>query len=45
MLFDMEKAVTLNFLELKDGKHYLTAKGKEARGEFRMGSKFGPYFL
>lgn len=41
----MEKLVTSNFLELKEGKHYLTAKGKEAGGEFRMGSKFGPYFL
>jgi phosphatidylserine/phosphatidylglycerophosphate/cardiolipin synthase-like enzyme len=41
----MEKLVSLNLLEMKDGKHYLTVKGKDAGGEFRMGSKFGPYFL
>ncbi len=32
-------------LELKDDKHYLTDKGKEAGGEFRMSKRFGPYFL
>jgi hypothetical protein len=26
-------------------KHYLTAKGKEVGGEFRMSSRFGSYFL
>ena len=31
-------------LELKEGKHLLTTKGKELGGEIR-GSKFGPYFL
>jgi phosphatidylserine/phosphatidylglycerophosphate/cardiolipin synthase-like enzyme len=41
----MEKLVTLGMLEIKDEKHYLTTKGKEMGGEFRMGSKFGPYFL
>ena len=41
----MEKLVTANFLELKEGKHYLTNKGKEANGEFRMSPKYGPYFL
>jgi phosphatidylserine/phosphatidylglycerophosphate/cardiolipin synthase-like enzyme len=41
----MEKLVTSGFLEVKDTKHYLTTKGKEVGGEFRMGSKFGPYFL
>ncbi|MEQ1557809.1 MAG: phospholipase D family protein [Methyloglobulus sp.] len=40
-----EKLVTSGLLELKDGKHYLTAKGKEVGGEFRMSSKYGPYFL
>jgi len=40
-----EKLVSAGLLEVKDGKHYLTAKGKEIGGEFRMGSKFGPYFL
>jgi phosphatidylserine/phosphatidylglycerophosphate/cardiolipin synthase-like enzyme len=41
----IEKLVTSGWLELKDGKHYLTSKGKEAGGEFRMSSRFGPYFL
>jgi phosphatidylserine/phosphatidylglycerophosphate/cardiolipin synthase-like enzyme len=41
----IEKLVTSSLLELKDGKHYLTAKGKEAGGEFRMSPRFGPYFL
>jgi len=40
----LDKLVALGLLEVKEGKHYLTAKGKEAGGEFR-GSKFGPYFL
>ncbi len=40
----LDKLVATGYLELKDGKHYLTAKGKEAGGEFR-GSKYGPYFL
>ena len=31
-------------LEIKDGKHYLTDKGKDAGGEFRM-DKFGVFFL
>ncbi|WKJ91662.1 phospholipase D family protein [Methylomonas montana] len=41
----IEKLVSASYLELKDGKHYLTAKGKEIGGEFRMSPKFGPYFL
>jgi hypothetical protein len=41
----MEKLVALGYLESKDGKHYLTAKGKGSGGEFRMSPKFGPYFL
>ena len=40
----IEKLVATGFLELKDGKPYLTPKGKEAGGEFR-GSKYGTYFL
>jgi phosphatidylserine/phosphatidylglycerophosphate/cardiolipin synthase-like enzyme len=40
----VEKLVISGLLELKEGKHYLTAKGKEAGGE-HMNSKFGPYFL
>lgn len=41
----IEKMVSTGHLESRDGKHYLTAKGKDAGGEFRMSSKFGPYFL
>jgi phosphatidylserine/phosphatidylglycerophosphate/cardiolipin synthase-like enzyme len=41
----IEKLVSSGFLELKEGKHYLTAKGKEVGGEFRMSPKYGPYFL
>ncbi|MFT3760222.1 hypothetical protein [Thauera sp.] len=40
-----ERLITIGLLELRDGKTYLTAKGKEAGGEFRMSPKFGPYFL
>ena len=40
----IEKLVASGFLELKEGKPYLTPKGKEAGGEFR-GSKYGAYFL
>jgi phosphatidylserine/phosphatidylglycerophosphate/cardiolipin synthase-like enzyme len=41
----IEKFVQSGFLEVRDGKHYITAKGKEVGGEFRMSPKFGPYFL
>ncbi|GFE72123.1 phospholipase D family protein [Chroococcus sp. FPU101] len=41
----LEKLLTMGYLELKERKHYLTAKGKEIGGEFRMSKKFGPYFL
>lgn len=41
----MEKLVNYGYLELRDNKHYLTIKGKEAGGEFRTGQKFGSYFL
>lgn len=41
----VEKLVASGHLEARDDKHYLTAKGKEAGGEFRMGPKFGTYFL
>ncbi len=41
----MEKMVSFGYLELRENKHYLTAKGKEAGGEFRTGQKFGSYFL
>lgn len=41
----MEKFVSIGYLEHRDGKLYITHKGKEAGGEFRMSQKFGPYFL
>lgn len=40
-----DKLVESGFLELRDGKNYITAKGKDVGGEFRMSPKFGPYFL
>lgn len=39
-----EYFLSKGYLEVKDGKHYLTEKGKEKGAEFRMG-KAGPYFL
>lgn len=41
----LEKLVAARLLEMRDGKHYLTAKGKETGGEFKMSPRFGPYFL
>ena len=41
----IEQFVGSGYLELREGKHYITAKGKEVGGEFRMSQKFGPYFL
>ncbi len=32
-------------LVFTDGEIYITTKGKEAGGEFRMSPKFGPYFI
>lgn len=40
----MDKLVQDGLLELKDDKPYLTAKGKNAAGEYRN-SKYGGYFL
>ena len=40
----MEKLVSLGYLEVREDKQYLTAKGKQAGGEFRTG-QFGSYFL
>lgn len=40
-----EKLTSLGFLEIREGKHYLTPKGKDAGGEFRMSPRFGSYFL
>ena len=39
------KMVSLGYLELKDEKPFLTDKGKQAGGEFRMSKQFGPYFI
>jgi phosphatidylserine/phosphatidylglycerophosphate/cardiolipin synthase-like enzyme len=41
----LDQFAASGFLELRDGKHYLTEKGKETGGEFKMSKKFGPYFL
>ena len=41
----LDRLVAGGLLELRDGKHYITAMGKDAGGEFRMSPKFGPYFL
>lgn len=41
----LEKLVALGYLEIKDSKQFLTTKGKDVGGEFRMSPKFGPYFL
>ena len=41
----LEKLAATGHLEVRDGKNYLTSRGKEAGGEFRMSPKFGPYFL
>lgn len=40
-----EKLVEKGLLELRNGKPFITEAGKAAGGEFRKGSKFGPYFL
>ena len=41
----IDKLINLGYLEARDGKNYITAKGKEIGGEFRMSPKYGPYFL
>jgi phosphatidylserine/phosphatidylglycerophosphate/cardiolipin synthase-like enzyme len=41
----IEKLVVSGYLEARDDNHYLTAKGKDAGGEFRKSPKFGAYFL
>ena len=41
----LDKLVATGLLELRDGKPYLTEAGKQAGGEFRMGQRFGSYFL
>jgi hypothetical protein len=41
----IEKLVASGHFEEREGKHYLTALGKEVGGEFRMSPRFGHYFL
>jgi phosphatidylserine/phosphatidylglycerophosphate/cardiolipin synthase-like enzyme len=41
----LEQFISLGYLELREGKHYITAKGRAIGGEFRMSQKHGPYFL
>lgn len=41
----LEKFTEKGYLESREGKKYITAKGKEIGGEFRMNPKFGAYFL
>jgi phosphatidylserine/phosphatidylglycerophosphate/cardiolipin synthase-like enzyme len=41
----LDRVTAAGFLEARDGKHYLTQKGKDSGGEFRMSPKHGPYFL
>ncbi len=39
-----DRLIKAGYLELRDGKQYITPKGKDAGGEFRMG-QYGPFFL
>ncbi|MDV6345345.1 phospholipase D family protein [Nitrosomonas sp. Is37] len=41
----IERLTKAGYLEVREGKNYITPKGKEVGGEFRMSTKFGPYFL
>lgn len=41
----IEALISANYLELKDGKNYITQQGKSVGGEFRMSPRHGPYFL
>ena len=41
----VERLIGTGHLELKEGKPQLTAKGKDAGGEFKYSKKFGPYFV
>lgn len=40
-----ERLIAGGYLEMNDGKPYLTDKGKNAGGEFRMSKRFGPFFV
>lgn len=41
----LDHLVASGRLEVRDGKHCLTALGKDIGGELRMSPRFGPYFL
>lgn len=41
----IERLRKAGFVEMRDGKTYLTPKGKDSGGEFRLSPKHGPYFL
>ena len=41
----IERLTKTEYLEAREGKSYITQKGKEVGGEFRMSTKHGPYFL
>jgi phosphatidylserine/phosphatidylglycerophosphate/cardiolipin synthase-like enzyme len=41
----IDKLLAAGYLETKEGKPYLTEKGKTVGGEYRKSPKFGPYFL
>ena len=41
----LEQLIKSGYLEAREGKNYLTPKGKEIGGEFRLSPKFGPYFI
>ncbi|MGY1457565.1 MULTISPECIES: phospholipase D family protein [unclassified Luteimonas] len=41
----LDKLVARGYLEIRGEKHYLTEAGKAAGGEFRMGQRYGAYFL
>lgn len=41
----LEKLTAAGLLEQNGDRHQLTAKGKEAGGEFKRSPRFGPYFV
>ncbi|MCP8688243.1 phospholipase D family protein [Marinobacterium sedimentorum] len=41
----LDRMVEAGNLELQDGKHLITEKGKTEGGEFKVSKRFGPYFI
>jgi len=41
----IEELTNSGYLEEKENKPYLTKKGKEAGGEFKISQQHGPYFI